>query len=231
MKAILFNTEMVRAILDGRKTVTRRVVKQYVPENVEFGYDVFTPEGCISGRGTYENSQEKEVYGEKFYRMPYRPGDVIYVRETWNYGYIDGTDEELASQNWFEPVPLDYAGIMKHCCHYVYRADFTAQEESELGVEHDDGSYRMDWCPSVHMPKEAARIFLRVKVVRVERLHDVTSDEIYQEGIQADYDITAFHEFWDTTIKPADRTRYGWYANPWVWVIEFERISREEAEQ
>ena len=84
----------------------------------------------------------------------------------------------------------------------------------------------LKWHPSIHMPREAARIFLRVTDVRVERVQDIDDDGVVAEGLNIG---DPFDELWDSTIKPADRALYGWDANPWVWVIEFERITREEA--
>lgn len=105
--------------------------------------------------------------------------------------------------------------FVEWCGEYGYKA---SAEQPELWT---------GWKPSIHMPKEAARIFLRVTDVRMERLREITADEIFKEGIQADYIFSAFDTIWDSTIKPADRSAYGWEANPWVWVIEFERISKE----
>ncbi len=82
------------------------------------------------------------------------------------------------------------------------------------------------WRPNENMPHEAARIFLRVTDVRVERVQDIDDDGVVAEGLNIG---DPFDELWNSTIKPADRDLYGWDANPWVWVIEFERISREEA--
>ena len=88
------------------------------------------------------------------------------------------------------------------------------------------------------MPCKAARIFLRVTDVRVERLQDINDDEALKEGFgyfgAVDWIKSPFYDFrdtWDTLLKPKDRALYGWVANPWVWVIEFERVSREEAER
>jgi hypothetical protein len=78
MKPILFNTDMVRAILDGRKSCTRRIVKGFIPNNAVWGYTAFTPKGRISCRGTFADG-----YGEKFFKPPYQPGDILYIRETW----------------------------------------------------------------------------------------------------------------------------------------------------
>lgn len=82
------------------------------------------------------------------------------------------------------------------------------------------------WSPAIHMPKEAARIFLRVTDVRVERLREISALSAIDEGF-TDWDD--FVKLWDSTIKTVDRNTYGWDANPWVWVIAFERISKDEA--
>ena len=191
MRPILFNTEMVRAILADRKTVTRRVVK---PKPLWRK----TP---IQQRGHTEYWANWD--DERVYKAPYRPGDILYVRETWERS-MAGT--------------------------YLYKA-------TDIPFIHDG------WRPSIHMPKEAARIFLRVTDVRVERLQDISEYGAEREGVtlplvsQSDPEYaeyiggyySAFGDLWDKTIKPADRALYGWAANPWVWVIAFERISKEEA--
>ena len=188
MKPILFNTDMVRAILDGRKTVTRRVVKFKPGQNPQWtGY---IPDGPV-------------LYGSNNIpasKSPYHPGDILYVRETW---------------------ARSMAGT------YLYKAT--------------DTPIILDrWHPSIHMPKEAARLFLRVTDVLVERLQDITSGQIDAEGCK-EWAYSAktgellpsgppfFRIQWDTTIKPANLPIYGWDANPWVWVIEFERVSKEAA--
>ena len=194
IKPILFNTEMVRAILDGQKTCTRRIVKGAIPDDAMWGYTMFTPKGCISCRGVYADE-----YGEKFFRLPYQQGDILYVRETWCKGFWMNEKER-----------------------YYYKAD--------------DNDFHCVWHPSIHMPKEAARIWLKVKDVRVERLHDITGKSVLREGINshvhpdADYfdgnQREVFAELWDSTIKKSDIDRYGWDANPLVWVIEFERCEK-----
>ena len=187
MKPILFNTDMVRAILEGRKTVTRRVVKpQPVGRPAQMGEDSCWP-GCFASADD-----------ERVYRPPYQPGDILWVRETWAHP----SKEEIAR------------GTDKNI--FLYRADVPSVP------------YAWDhWNPSIHMPREAARIFLRVTGVRVERLRDVKYFDCLAEGIlyrQMETDIVQdFSTLWDNTIKPADRAAYGWGANPWVWVIQFER--------
>ena len=136
IKPILFNTEMVRAILDGRKTCTRRIAKGFIPDDALWGYTAFTPKGYISCRGLYADR-----YGEKFYKLPYQPGDILYVRETWC------------------GLPVNEAGNMRGHTIYYYKAD------GELRPK----GWRGTWHPSIHMPKEAARIWLKVTDVRVER--------------------------------------------------------------
>lgn len=201
VKPILFNTEMVRAILDGQKTCTRRIVKGFIPDDAIWGYTVFTPKGCISCRGVYADE-----YGEKFFRLPYQQGDILYIRETWCKG------------SW-----------MNEKERYYYKAD--------------DNDFLCTWRPSIHMPKEAARIWLKVTDVRVERLQDITEDGAKTEGAnwkngqnvgwEEKMKRTAterFAEIWDSTIKKSDIDRYGWDANPWVWVIEFERCEKPKEE-
>lgn len=212
VKPILFNTEMVRAILDGKKTCTRRIVKGVIPDDAMWGYTMFTPKGCVSCRGVYADE-----YGEKFFRLPYQQGDILYVRETWGHPISLNSDKQ-----------------------YVFRADKIA----EIGFKNDSHI----WHPSIHMPKEAARIWLKVTDVRVERLQECGEGwcvDIEKEGIVTPQDPIlyisddAFHdalrmEFqktWDGTIKKSDIERYGWNANPWVWVIEFERCEKPKEEE
>lgn len=191
IKPILFNTEMVRAILDGRKTCTRRIVKDGIPDDAMWGYTAFTPKGYISCRGVYADG-----YGEGFFKLPYQPGDILYVRETWGHPISLNSDKQ-----------------------YVFRADKIA----ESGFKNDSHI----WHSSIHMPKKAARIWLNVTNVRVERLQDMTDDDAEAEGC-FDYTSTAlgFPDVWDSTIKKSNLDSYGWDANPWVWVIEFERCEK-----
>lgn len=196
---ILFNTEMVQAILNGRKTCTRRVVKGYIPKEAEFGYTAFTPNGTISCRGIFET--DYPGYGEKFFELPYQRGDVLYVKETWSEGYEEGT--------------------------YIYKADDKLKDLPEF-----KNSSKLIYHPSIYMPKEAARIWLKVTDVRVERLQDITEIQAQAEGCNSGL-LTGpcnargqFENLWNRTIKKSDIDTYGWKANPWVWVIEFERCEK-----
>ena len=193
IKPILFNTEMVRAILDGRKDATRRIVKGFIPDDAVWGYTAFTPKGHISCRGTFADG-----YGEKFFKLPCEPCDILYVRETW------------------KKAPNGY----------YYYEDWLRNDIADV----------TKWKPSIHMPKEAARIWLKVTDVRVERLQDMTSEQISREGVEVEYPHVlngeekryAFSTLWNNTIKKSDIDRYGWNASPWVWVIEFERCEKPE---
>jgi hypothetical protein len=223
IKPILFNTEMVRAILDGRKSCTRRLVKPQPDEKQKFPLGFVTDStekkevGCF-GFGTNECGGSiqyvKPPYG-------YAPGDILYVRETWC------------------ALPVNEAGHMRGHCVYYYRADGDLRPEG----------WRGKWRPSIHMPKEAARIWLKVTDVSVERLQDITEEQACMEGTDpwdevcyenngwhptfSDPDsggdpnmVDGFHKLWNSTIKKSDLDRYGWDANPWVWVIEFERCEK-----
>lgn len=204
IKPILFNSEMVRAILDGRKDATRKIVKGFIPDDAVWGYTAFTPKGYISCRGTFADG-----YGEKFFKLPCEPGDILYVRETWKKA-LNG--------------------------YYYYEA-----------WQRNDIADVTKWKPSIRMPKEAARIWLKVTNARVERLQEITDEQAKREGIQYDECPTGFtwkqetdmhncyttpigamQALWNSTIKKSDLDGYGWDANPWVWTIEFERCEKPE---
>lgn len=214
IKPILFNkqisTEMVRAILDGRKTCTRRLVKFLPGENSQWtGY---IKDGLMLYNGRNEPCIRK---------VPYQLGDILYVRETWC------------------GLPVNEAGHMRGHTIYYYKAD------GELRPK----GWRGTWHPSIHMPKEASRIWLKVTDVRVERLQEITPKGAESEGVgNLFYDDIGYGEknygtevdpeygiakeqfawLWESTIKKSDLDRYGWDANPWVWVIEFERCEKTE---
>lgn len=192
MKPMLMNTEMVKAISAGRKSVTRQLIK---PQPYNVLYNGILQQGEIED-GEVLLTLNKDNITEMLI-PPYQAGDVLYVRETWCKGSLNGGADQ-----------------------YFYKAD--------------DNDFHCQWRPAIHMPKEAARIFLRVIGVRVERLQDITVNGILQEGI--DFDIETpiaswrnFIDLWESTLKKPNIYKYGWDANPWVWVIEFERISKEEA--
>lgn len=219
IKPILFNTEMVRAILDGRKACTRRLPRKQIEEK----YLEYEEWVCAVAPPGSTWLREKEFYEEY---PPYQLGDILYVRETWC------------------GLPVNEAGHFRGHPIYYYRADGDLRPEGWRGA----------WHPSIHMPKEAARIWLKVTDVRVERLQDITEDQTEEEGFlftppclhmtgenYCDIDGPCTSEIkycdmgagelfgkvlWNSTIKKSDLDRYGWDANPYVWVIEFERCEK-----
>lgn len=199
VRPILFNTELVKAILGDRKTQTRRLVKE-IPLYAPY-FDV--PDGIPMACDEYGDWYP----AERFSRI--QPGDVLWVRETWAHPSAAeigmGADPNM----------------------YIYKAD-----EPALPCACDK------WRPSIHMPREAARLFLRVTNIRIERLKEISDEDALAEGVSGEKTIDAqgnsmwfiypyedFATLWDGTVKKADLCRYGWNANPWVWVIEFERCS------
>ena len=167
IKPILFNTEMVRAILDGKKTCTRRIVKGAIPDDAMWGYTMFTPKGCVSCRGVHADE-----YGEKFFRLPYQRGDILYVRETWcRYGKLDDFDHVIDGTEKYYYL-ADGANPTPYNCFLVQRNGYDEYKDTPV------------WHPSIHMPKEAARIWLEVTDVRVERLQNIDGKGCVKEGIE-----------------------------------------------
>ena len=243
VKPILFNTEMVRAILDGRKTCTRRVIKPQPQSRLCYTY-AGSHKGCV-GKWTYPNRGAREFWSEEYrlpenikdeelrkqWNPPYHTDDVLYIRETWT--------EECGKYYYRADYDSDYLDPCE-----TLSGGYPASCRNHPGC---DGcmatSTRIHWRPSIHMPKEAARIWLKVTDVRVERLKDITGFSVQKEGIEVEpnecagkFDFVSelfllFQRLWDSTIKKSDLDRYGWQANPWVWVIEFERCEKPESEE
>lgn len=228
MKPILFNTEMVRAILDGRKTVTRRCIKpKYSNTHFEYRTDKYGTQFV-----EMQNDEEGITYGVhedgscwrgmKGFLIPkpkYEVGDTLYVREAWS--------------NYEERTP-----------YYLYKANYEdGQEGFWFEQEQENWIDLPKWKPSIHMPKEAARIFLRVTNVRIERLREITTEDCFNEGaltsesyhnfdddlMQPCVPFDFFERLWNSKIKKNELNQYGWDANPYVFAYEFEVISKEEA--
>ena len=224
IKPILFNTEMIRAILAGRKTVTRRLVKPQPKSKL-----CYTFAGSDCGTWGYPSKTAHESWGEEYrlpdnitkedfgkrWNPPYHTDDVLYVRETWAPIYPGKESNEV--------------------CGYIYKED-SLEEYDNRYPDGEDYQWGGKWRPSIHMPKEAARIWLKVTDVRVERLQEITEEQIGRDGVEVEYPHMlngeekryAFSTLWNSTVKKSDLDRYGWNANPWVWVIEFERCEKPE---
>ena len=201
-RQILFSAPMVRAILDGRKTVTRRPVKgsalkwleEFAPEFVALSANELCPFGRI--------------------------GERLWVRETW---YCDHF--EVQKGPYLQPADMHDLDQSREDGELVYAADGLAPYEQEQPT----------WKPSIHMPRWASRILLEITDVRVERLQDITYEQAAAEGVHRGplrewcasdeggachkYPVPAFRDLWQSVGG-------NWQANPWVWVVEFKRLTQ-----
>jgi len=193
MKPILFNTEMVRAIIGGIKAQSRRPVKWDISNN----FDIDAKGSAVA----YINPETGDSYAPvEAYK--YQKGDTLWVRETWQTGY--NPDDMGEDGN----IPLGYC----------YRASGdNISSEFSLGK----------WRPSIHMPKKAARIFLQVANIRVERLQEIKYLDLVAEGVSYEHsecDLRErFEDIWDSIYYNPYKMEYIWDCNPWVFVIEFKR--------
>lgn len=232
MKPIIFSGSSIQAILDGRKTQTRRVVMPANPFNRHAernggykqgdglwidGYSALdTPTNSVKDYSISSYWMDKDYYIKTY--APYKPGDVLWVRETWrttDYEYIDG--------QWSASVQ--------------FKADMACGERL-FWNDGDSNSYGCTgWRPSIHMPRAAARLFLRVADVRVERLHDISGEDCIREGVEqeamevgAEFTRGLFSAIWDeiNAKRGYPWEANPWEANPWVWVYTFERIEKPE---
>ena len=237
---ILFNTDMVRAILDGRKTVTRRCIKKSQCDGLYKIEPADWDRECL--QEPWHSMTDADLI-KSLYTPPYQPGDILYVRETYCPNYFD---KDLAGYR---------SGDNMRGKRNAYKADYHKEIVGDVVPE-------PKWRPSIHMPKDAARIWLKVTGVRVERLQEITEEQALSEGVpdSLDYPISKvycprchgnglidaisangymdvdcpdcdtaikrFKNLWNSTIKKSDLCRYGWDANPYVFVIEFERCEK-----
>ena len=216
IKPILFNTEMVQAILDGRKSCTRRICKdanEYTVPDMDF----YNADRRTYAVHNYADREQTEQLSVAERNCPICPGDILYVRETFI---------QMAAHTFW------------------YKAGAKSWMLKDLR-----------WKPSIHMPKEAVRIWLKVTDVRVERLQEMKPVDVIKEGAypdcwdclntygesgsqccygteeecgQCDEVMMEWEKLWNSTIKKSDLDRYGWNTNPWVWVIEFERCEKPQ---
>lgn len=198
---ILFSTEMVQAILAGRKTQTRRILKVK-------GCKPFIPDSSWDIESILEWNKNYHPYGQV--------GDVLWVRESFN----------VVTEKFPEEKKV-----------FVYKETMVSKNRA--------ASTEWKWKPSIHMPKEACRIFLQIKDIRIERLNDIKEKDAISEGIKmtwisdnprqckfknylnngsgSTYPVESFRSLWHKINGPTS-----WVKNPWVWVIEFERIEKPE---
>jgi len=228
-KPILFSTPMVQAIQKLIKTMTRRLngLKEINknPDQWSLDAEEYSPNGYVV---TFVNSNTKQYLNIK---CPREVGDILWVRETWQEVYNPEHETKHTPitdliSNW-DDIPktkfTDNTGWNTEAF-YVYKAS--------------DIKYVVDnfllWRPSIFMPRTAARLFLKVTNIRVERLQDITDEDCEAEGVRPSVDGDArdwresengwhrtYRQLWDSLNKTRG---YGWDLNPWVWVIEFERV-------
>jgi hypothetical protein len=189
-RPIIFSGESIRAILDGHKTQTRRVIKPQPPEGYVFQ--------SVGTHAAFANPERPKAHQNEWVlvRSPY--GGVaenrLWVRETWRPCYCQKCQRNEIPVHEIE-----------------YRAD---------------GDDPHGWKPSIHMPRWASRITLRITAVRVERLQDIKTEDIKAEGVNFAEGMTLLNQrrFEDTWNLINGKRGYTWDSNPWVWVIEFEKV-------
>ena len=213
--------DKIKTIIKGNATVFRKVIK--FPDGLTGG--------DIVGKSGDKDDPLGLMYACGIKRPPCNKGDILYIKEPWcQYSKLD-----------------DYDQVIEDTEKYYYRADGENPTPFNTFLIPKDGYdeylYYPIWKSSIHMPKEVARVFIYIKDVNVERLQNITDDQAKLEGVIKDpydyqpnvwyeqrkefvchYEKAQFAGWWETTIKRSDRDKYGWDANPWVWVIEFERI-------
>ncbi|HBE4057877.1 hypothetical protein U4Q19_09060 [Klebsiella pneumoniae] len=215
-RGMIFNAEMVRALLDGRKTQTRRPIK--------WKQTRFTEIGEREDGSKWPWSEDAEHACDFWHPCPFGAvGDRIWVRETWGVVSHAFSDDGLMI-DWVPDRPATAIHEMPFGNGYysgyaIYAADGDFTWGDDDGYE--DG--RSCWKPSIHMPRAASRILLEITNVRVERLRSMSQDDARAEGVIAASGPMeaglAFRELWDSIYGEES-----WKANPWVWVIKFKRI-------
>lgn len=230
-KPILFNTEMVRAIIDGRKTQTRRPIKPQ-PENVpDNAYLARMPRPWEDDDIYYlAVNEDGKIIKHWVSYSKYRPGDILYVRETWRIGAwnehkqaiaVDYKADNYIRKEWIKIE--DEERFERYWIQSCEDAEKAGLQISADGKYHwEPGNSPCRWRPSIHMPKKFARIFPEVTDVRVERLQEMWDKDAEAEGFRGDDTFAAKFYFclaWDNIYKEKG---YGWNENPWVRVIEFE---------
>lgn len=230
-RPILFSAPMVRAIQEGRKTVTRRALNAQALKNIGYGIQLGECHELPSEGPLHPNSIG---YYTDF--CPFgQPGGRLWVRETW--GVISHDFDEQGNMIDWKPDRPAMAirelpfGRGYYSGHVIYRADGEAEW---AGDDDGGGETRSAWHPSIHMPRAASRILLEITDVRVEQLQAISRADIRAEGLQCptelasddvspnyrDWYPAAWRELWESINGPDS-----WNANPWVWVVEFKQVS------
>jgi hypothetical protein len=216
---ILFSTPMVQAILDGRKSMTRRVVKPqplYVEPTGSWVWPI--PKSKVKPCCCTEVCSASREWWEYLLldQMPYQPGDTLWVRETWQCVKYDSMDGDLSYGVEFKDGARKYFEF----------------DDNERYHQFGKFAFKEGWQPSIYLPREAARIWLEVTNVRVERLQEILCGDMKREGCIPDTVVGGQYQqwqrdywipLWDSVNK---KRGYGWETNPWVWVISFKRVNK-----
>ena len=214
-RPILMSAPMVRAILAGTKTQTRRVVK---PHKAFEEWGVKGPDDAYDATTDDDGQGFFLVAGDHGYAGPVpcpygQPGDRLVVRETWQYaGFTDDGEPFIAykadgARKLCDTSPLEWADRIE---------DVFANLSEPSNYNIDQRAADRKWRPSIHMPRWASRITLEIVSVRVERLCDMDGEDARAEGVACHAD---FRDLWQSINGPGS-----WAANPWVWVVEFRRL-------
>lgn len=221
-RPILFSGEMVRAILDGRKTQTRRVIR--LPKHLEHHHiDKWAWPGTLGWQPMEKKSDPiKCPYGQ--------PGDRLWVRETWRIAdmLVDGYERDAPYWLQFHADAAVYGIEGSEGNEKIRPAEYQGVGENGLSVDSKFGK----WRPSIHMPRWASRVTLEIVDVRVERLQNISEKDVHSEGILERGTIerlgpemrvyySGFADYWD--FENAKRG-FPWDSNPWVWVVEFKKL-------
>ena len=219
-KSILFNTLMVQAIQEDRKGSTRRIVKPQPTVDLIAEYQVKIP----VNKGNISSVQYLTLQSFANKKSPYQVGDILWVRETWK---IDCSFDDADLGFWFSYTDGNTTNY----------GDFTRDRFNKF----KKFAFKNGWQPALFMPREAARIFLKVTSVNVERLQDTTEDEAKKEGVS--YEMAMESNNWGPSFNDPDSGGYpdyleafkylwdsihkNWNENPYVWVVEFERVKED----
>lgn len=234
MKPILFSTPMVQAILAGRKTQTRRLIKEAAGWDYNWKVSQVKVER-LDGIPRYEMRCGTQ-YSLPWFKSKYQPGDILYVRETYYaWGFWDEKEGEFTKSGkpakWF----VDCTAVSGRCYHF---------EDSPPDMNKKYESQKWHKRPSLFMPKDAARILLQVTDVRAERLQDITEEDAIAEGIECIHEsdvkvyrnylikeklgstnpVRSFTSLWNSINAKTSP----WEKNDWVWVYSFNKIKKPE---
>ncbi len=206
-RPILFNAEMVRAVLSGAKTQTRRPMKPQPTGDMVHG-EFLGPswdgdEPTARDRVIWHQRNDDEDEYDRYGPCPFgQPGDRLWVRETWKpTGLLAGAKPSET----------------RACSHFAHKADPEQRPRDEF----------IRWRPSIHMPRWASRITLEVVGVWVERVQDITCADVEAEGMPADLARGFSEQYWfrDTWDSIYAKSGAGWDENPWVWCCEFKVVT------